>query len=340
MGATIKDVAQQAGVTDTTVSLAFQAGSRISAHTRTRVLAIAQELGYVPNALARQLRRGHSRIPTLGLLVNDIANPFYGLIVRAAEQAALQQQYHVAVSDTQWDPRREVAAIQGMIEARVDGVLACFSERTEESRALLERFSIPYLAVDTCPTSFPGAYVINDMAAAGRIATEHLLAAGYRTPVFLSAEPEQAHFSAFQAMLGGFRQAIHAASLPLTDAMVRTAGQTIACGITAFESLITAVPDCDAVVCINSLCALGVMEAAERCGVAIGDDLGVLGVDDLDICGLTRIGLTTIRQPYAQLAATAATVLIQHIQTGDTLTTRLALAPELVMRQSTCRGRG
>ena len=340
MGATIKDVALQAGVTDTTVSLAFQEGSRISARTRKHVLAVAQELGYVPNALARQLRRGHSRIPTLGLLVNDIANPFYGLIVRAAEQAALPHHYHVAVSDSQWEPEREVAAIRGMIEARVDGVLACFSERTEESRALLERFSVPYLAMDTCPASFSGAYVINDMAAAGRVAAEHLLEAGYRQPVFFTAEPEKAHFSAFQAMLEGFRRAIQASGLSLDDFHVRMAGQTIACGIAAFDALAVGGADCDAVVCINSLCALGVLEAADRSGVAIGRELGVLGVDDLDICALARIGLSTIRQPYAQLAAKAATELIQHIQTGGMLSTRLALAPELVIRQSTCRGKG
>ncbi|HEY3376986.1 MAG TPA: LacI family DNA-binding transcriptional regulator [Armatimonadota bacterium] len=335
MGVTIKDVAQRAGVTDTTVSLAFQPDSRVSERTRARVLAIAQDLGYVPNALARQLRGGNSRIPTLGLLVNDIANPFYGLIVRAAEHAALQFGCQVMVGDTQWNPEREVAVIHGMVEAHVDGVLACFSERTLESRALLERFDVPYLAIDSCPADYSGPYVINDLVVTGTCAAEHLLDAGYRRPAFFTAEAEMAGFSAFQVMQQAFQQTL--AARGVTHVPVVIAGQTIANGAQAYETLLATHPEVDAVVCINTLCALGVMETADRHGIRIGQDVGVLGVDDLYICGLSRIGLSAIRQPYEQLAETAMQLLIHHMRDKTALTEQLTLPPTLVARQSTCR---
>ena len=178
--------------------------SRISDPTRRSVLAAARKLGYVPNSNARQLRRGNSRVKTLGLLVPELTNPFYALVFETVVQAARKQpDYQVVLSDSLWQAENEVAAIQGMIASNVDGVLACFSERTQESLSLLERFGVRYLALDTCfeknmkgRTSSTILRKVN-----GRLAANHLADIGCKRLALVNAGSDMAYFSAFQAAL-------------------------------------------------------------------------------------------------------------------------------------------
>ena len=144
--ATIKDIANKAGVSMTTVSLAFQPKSRISQKTRERVLAIGDQLHYVPNSSAQALRLGASN--TIGFLVNDITNPFYSLMVRNAETIARGRGYQAIFADGHWDPERELHAVEGMICSRVHGAMICPCEKSKETIMLLDRHSVPYVVVD------------------------------------------------------------------------------------------------------------------------------------------------------------------------------------------------
>jgi LacI family transcriptional regulator len=335
IGATIRDVAKRAQVTDTTVSLTFQPESRISDATRKRVMRAAQELGYVPNFAARQLRRGATRIRMLGLLVTDIVNPFYPMMAEAAERAAELRGYRVALANSQWSAGRELAAIDGMIQSRLDGVLACFVEgaTTAEAIARLDRSAIPALVLDTSPPGYRGAAVLNDLDQAGRIAARHLAEIGCRRPTLLSAEAERAPFSAFRALIAGFRAELHERGVSFDDARVIPAGMSISAGIAAFPRL----GDADGVFCLNASCALGVMEAADRAGVVVGRQLPVVAMDDLEVCGLGRISLTAVRQPYQRMAEVAVEALIDAIEKGATPSSRTMLPAELVVRRSTAR---
>ena len=194
---TVKDLAKSAGVTATTVSLCFQKNSRISDKTRKRVLALAHELEYVPNQAARQLRNGKSKTKILGMLVNDITNPFYAMMTQVAEKVAAQRGYDLLVSDSRWNAKKEVAEIEHFIKSRADGVLACFCEKTEESIELLNRFSIPFLMLDTIPSAYNGAHIVNNSYEAARLGAEHLIDIGCRKLVFLNAEKEPETFSSF-----------------------------------------------------------------------------------------------------------------------------------------------
>ena len=120
---TIKDVAKRAGVSDTTVSLAFQSDSRIRPETRRRVLAIAKRLHCLPNLNAQALRMGAPK--SIGFLVNDITNPFYALMVNSAESIALDRGYQVVIADGHWSAERELQSVENMIRSRVQGMLIC-----------------------------------------------------------------------------------------------------------------------------------------------------------------------------------------------------------------------
>ncbi|MCL5096106.1 MAG: LacI family transcriptional regulator [Candidatus Omnitrophica bacterium] len=332
MKTTIKDIARQVGVSQTTVSLAFRENSRISAATRQQVLEVANRLNYTPNLTARHLRCGKTR--SIGMLVNDITNPFYALMVRAAAKTVARHGYELLITDSQWNPDKEIRELKKLIESRVEGILACFCEKTDEGFTLLERYNVPFLALDTYPKGFKGPFVANDLIDTGRLAAEHLAEAGCRHPVFFTAEQEMAHFSSFLIIEREFGRILNERGIEFDAGHVISAGLTIASGLEALMKLWKKDRTVDGIFCANSLCALGVIEAGDRLGIKVGRDLAVMGIDDLDICELSRISLTAIRQLYGQLTEMAATSLIDCLREKRPLTVRLSLKPELIVRES------
>ncbi len=337
MVVTIKDVAKAAGVSFTTVSLAFQDGSRISGKQRKKILAIAKDLGYTPNRQAQALRTGKTR--TIGIVVNDITNPFYASMIRAAQIAALKRGYEVVSTDTQFLSHREATEIHSLLHARVEGMLVCFGEKGKESSKLLADHGIPFLALDTFPENYKGPYLANDVAGAARIAVEHLLEVGCQRPVFLNGEKEAESFSAFILLKEAFLQAVREGGIEADDACTFYAGLDIDAGRSIMRQVRDRVPTVDGLLCANSLCAMGAMETAEELGMRIPHDLAVVGIDDLNVCALKNISLTTIRQPFEQMTTVAMDLLINSIEEGKMPDFRMALEPELVVRNSTRRER-
>ncbi len=333
--ATIRDIAREAGVSETTVSLAFQPDSRIGQKTRERVLAIGDRLHYVPNSNAQALRLGASN--AIGFLVNDITNPFYSFMVRNAETIARSRGYQAIFADGHWDPDRELHAIESMIYSRVRGALVCPCEKSKESIGLLDRYSVPYVIVDTAPDNYKGSLVGNNLVAAGELAARHLLAVHCRKIAMLTADRQMSSFSAFQNIKRGFLGVLQKHGISPDSVPVVKAGLTIDAGKYGFERLYGSMGDADGVFCANDLSAIGVMEAADAKGVRIGQDLAVIGIDDLDISATPRISLTTIRQPHERIVELAVNALIDSIETHDTTHVRLVLDPELILRNSTRR---
>lgn len=332
---TIKDVAAMAGVSDTTVSLAFQPKSRIGEKTRQRVLAVAMKLHYAPNLNARALRMGG--LKSLGFLVNDITNPFYALMVSSAESIALDRGYQVVAADGHWSADREVRAVRNMVSSRVLGMLICSCEKSREGLDLLGQHGVPCIAIDTVPKSYRGAFIGNDLIAAGRLAAEHLVEANCRRVAMLTADQQMSSFSAFQSLREGFLQTLAQRGIDPDAVPVINAGLTIDGGKYGFLRLMKRDANVDGVFCVNDLCAIGVIEAADAQGVRVGPDLAVMGIDNLDISAMSRISLTSIRQPYERIIELAVNSLIDGIETHDAPDVTLAFPPDLVVRRSTCR---
>lgn len=328
---TIRDIAKYAGVSDTTVSLAFREGSRISDKTRAKVLKAASRLSYVPNQAAKALREGDTR--TLGLLVNDLTNPFYARVVREVETIASECGYQVLVAENQYEASRELANLQRMLHARVQGLLVCFSEMTDEMTKRVAAQDLPTVALDSVPASYQGAAVLHDLEASGRLAAEHLLAVGCQCPAF--AGPVERPLSAVTALRKGFESAVMEAGL--SPCPMIPGGFDFASGHEAFVALLSADQHIDGLFCANDLCALGVMEAADAARVAIGPDLALMGIGDMPVSSLRRIDLTSIREPDDKLAEIAAKALIEAVTSGHKPTIRQHLQPELISRSTTQR---
>jgi LacI family transcriptional regulator len=330
---TIRDIAREAGVSDTAVSLSFQQNSRVSAATRERVLAVARRLSYFPNRSARNLRYGNSR--TIGFVVIEITNPFYSRMIRSSERIALGLGYDVLFAESYWDPQKEIRIVSNMIENRVAGILMCFCENTRESLELIQQSRLPLIAVDTCPPHYKGSYVTNALVSAGRMAAEHLLAAGCRHPVFFNASTSMSRFSSFQLLLKGFRDGLLARGMRLPDPAIINADWTIEGGSAGFTELLSRGQRFDGIFCVNDLCAFGVIDAAERAGCRVGKDFAIMGIDNLEIGGISRISLTSIDQPYDHIIELATRSLIESIENNSPCAVRKRLKPTLVVREST-----
>lgn len=333
--ATIRDVAKMAGVSETTVSLTFRSNTRISKETRQRVLTAAAKLQYVPNLNARALRVGS--VTAIGFLINDITNPFYAEMVNSAESIAQNRGYQVTVANSHWDPKLEVQAVENLISSRVRGMLICPCEKTHESLDRLSQYSIPCIAVDTIPHSYRGALIGNDLAAAGRLGAQHLLDVSCRRLALLTTDPQTESFSAFVAIKKGFLDELTRRGIDSERVAVVNAGLTINGGKIGFQRLQKRAPDVDGILCINDLCAIGVIEAAEAKGIRIGPNLAVMGIDDLEVSKTARISLTSLRQPYDRIIEIAVNVLIDSIESEDAPDINMVLPPELIVRSSTRR---
>ncbi len=330
---TIRDIAREAGVSDTAVSLAFQSDSRLSSQTREKILQIARRLNYVPNRLARTLRYGDTR--TIGFLVNDITDPFYSRMIRSAEEIALALGYSVLFAESNWQADKEVRILSNMIESRVQGIIVCFCEKTREGLDLIQQSNLPVVAVDTVPSFYKGSFVCNDMIQAGCMAGQHLAEVGCRRPAFFNAAPSMAGFSSFQALLRGFRRRLHDRGIELPGSSVVNADLTIEGGARAFTSLTDGGQPVDGVFCVNDLCACGVIDAAETRGYRIGRDLAVMGIDNLELSKIGKISLTSIDQPYDTIIELATRALIRSIERREPCSIRRKLKPTLVARGST-----
>jgi len=218
-------------------------------------------------------------------------------------------------------------------------MLVCFGEKAAESSKLLTDQGIPFLALDTFPENFEGPFLANDVSSAASIAVEHLLEAGCRRPVFLNGEKEFETFSGFALLKKAFLQALREGGIEADDSSTFCAGLDIDSGRNVMHHVREKVPTVDALFCANSLCAMGAMETAEELGMNIAQDLAVIGIDDLNVCALKKISLTTIRQPFGQMTTVATDILINSIEEGASPDVRMVLKPELVARNSTRRDR-
>jgi LacI family transcriptional regulator len=333
--ATIKDIARLAQVSETTVSLSFRPGSRIGDETREKVLSIARELNYFPNTAARDLRAGRTK--TIGFLINDITNPFYGYMVRTSEQVALERGYEVIFAESQWSPSHETNIINKMIQSRIEGMILCFSEKTEEAYNLVKQSGLPHVIVDTCPEYYEAPYVINDGWLAGYLSAQHLVEQKCERIAIFNARKALGSFSSINCMEQGFRHYFRENGMEFNDGNIIEAGLSIDSGKQAFREIRARGQFFDGIFCMNDLCAMGVMNEAFKEGMEAGRDYAIIGVDNNDVSDLEMISLTSIHIQYGEISRRATDYIINAIEKKSPGKIEETIAPRLVVRKSTCR---
>lgn len=330
--ASIKDVANHASVAVGTVSNVLNYPDRVSQRTKERVLRAIEELGFVRNDAARQLRAGHSR--TIGLIVLDVGNPFFTSVVRAAEDAAALQGSAVLLGDSGHNASRESNYIDLFQEQRVQGLLISpVGDVTARIDQLRER-GVPTVLVDRLADESKYSSVSVDDDAGGYLAARHLLDTGRRRLAFVGGPTSIRQVA---DRLQGAERAVKEepdATLEVLD----SDGQTVLAGRSVGDLLVERgradLPD--GIFCANDLLALGVMQSLTMTHrLRIPQDIALIGYDDIDFAISAVVPLSSIRQPTEALGRTAIELLAEELESDNPTHRAVIFTPELVVRQST-----
>ena len=328
----IKDVAREAGVSIGTVSNVLNRPEAVSADRRRRVLQVIDDLGYVRNDVARQLKAGRSR--TVGLVVQDSANPFYNEIALGAETAAEKLGQAVIIGNAGQSPDRENLYLDLFEEQRVRGVLVT-PQTPERSRIeTLRARGIPVVLVDEhAPPSRYCSLAVDDVEG-GRMAVEHLLAGGARRIAFVGGpatlhQVVDRHAGAEQAVAqvpGASLEAVPTDALTVLEG--RRAGAAMLSRPAARRP--------EAVFAANDLLGLGLLQAfvfTHR--LRVPEDIALIGYDDIDFATSAVVPLSSIRQPSRLMGRTAVELLEDEVADSEHRHRHVSFPPELVVRDST-----
>jgi LacI family transcriptional regulator len=330
--AQVRDVAALAGVSPATVSNALNHPAKVSPSTLARIQAAIDELGYIRNDAARQLRAGTNR--AIGMIVLDIANPFFTDVARGVEDVLLDEQRPLILGNSAQQDRRETNYLDLFEQQRMNGVLITpVGDVLDRLRRLRDRGTSVVL-VDRMTEAPEFSSVAIDDTMGGRIATEHLLAIGRRRIAFVGGP---AGLTQIRDRLSAARAAAEAhgsgeVTFLETDSMNADAGRQGA------EELLALPADRrpDAIFAGNDLVALGVLQALTLAGVRVPDDIAIIGYDDIDFASSAAIPLSSVRQPADVMGRTAARLLLDVIADPEaSVVQHVTLEPELVVRRST-----
>ncbi|MDA3626112.1 LacI family DNA-binding transcriptional regulator [Saccharopolyspora sp. WRP15-2] len=308
---TSKDVARLAGVSHTAVSFMFngRAEGNLSAATQERIRSAAAELGYRPDAVARGLRR--RRTAMLGLVTDRIASsPFAGELLTGAMETAWEAGHLVLTVDSGGDPEKEAAAVDGLLDRRVDGIIyAAMSPYLASLPPGLN--GTPVVLANCLPADGHHAAVVPDDRAGGAVATRALLAAGHRRIAVVGGIDD----IATGERLAGHRDALAAAGV--AEGPVLHCGGEISHGHAAALELLARDDRPTGIICYNDRVATGVLHAAARLALDVPGDLSIVGYDDQRfLAEHTTPPLTTVALPHHAMGKTAARLLLDAIGSG------------------------
>ena len=336
--ATILDVARAAGVSTSSVSnfLNDRLGKMAPA-TRERIQAAVAELGYRPSQIALQLKTG--KTATIGLLVPAVANPFFGAIAMAIQNAAQARGYQVILCNTFRDPQRERQFAQDLLALGVRGIITGSSLLNPEHLSELVSRGLSIVAFEgDAAAAKPGIHVITvDNVMATTLAVDHLGARGHRRITYVTGPAQTA---ARVARLKGFRTAVerhglggdacvYEISLPQNqygDDMIAELG------VEAASVLADRKPRPTALIAMNDLLAIGMAAGLRERGLSIPQDVAMVGIDDLFLARLMNPPMTSLRQPLSAMAEAAVACLVAD---REEPASSLIFPPELIVRQST-----
>ena len=327
----LKDIAAQAGVSVMTVSKVMRDAPDISAATKLRVRALAEQMGYTPDSVAQGLRNKTTKL--FGLVISAVTNPVFARVVMAIEEQAFQLGYDVILAQSLNQPEREQAVIRRLLSRRVDGLFITPVYRLDQTASIydeLTKCGTPTVLLghraDFCSTF---VNVETDDIAASFAATQHLLGLGHKRIAYL-AGPNAAPSSVER--LEGYRRALREAGIEIDDKLIFHAGSTIEEGERAALQMLNESPGATAIQAVNDLVAIGAANVFLGQGLKIPDDLSLVGFGNVLVSEHFRVPLTTIRQPKLRLGAAAMDSMLKLM--GGTRPPTKRLTGDLVIRQS------
>jgi LacI family transcriptional regulator len=337
MAVTLREVAKKAGVSAMTVSRVVNGSAGVDAETQRRVEEAILALDYIPNRLARSMVSQQTK--TIGLIVPDVVNPFFAPVVRGAETTARKAGYRVLLCNSEGDLRLEREYIEDLVAHRVEGLLlAPASDRTRLALLPLLKGGFPIVLLDRTLPDTDCDHVISDNVAGAKRLVEHLIAVGHRRIAHFT---ESDDVSTGRDRLEGYRQALEAANIPISEDLIfRTTTDRIG-GYRAAQLMLhlDALPT--AIFTVNNMTALGAVQALRERGLSVPEEIGLVCFDDVEHLAVLSPFLTVVDQPGETFGSLGAQLLFERISgKAGNRSRRIVLQADLIVRQSCCVNSG
>jgi LacI family transcriptional regulator len=327
---TIVDIAGKAGVSKSTVSLVLSGSPLVKAETRSRVEGAIHDLGYVYNRGAASLRRSRSNI--VGMVINDLLNPFFAELAVGIERALQGSDYIPFIANTGENPSRQAQVFRSMREHGATGIIVCPAVGTDaEALGEITGSGLPVVQAMRRVSGADASAVIPDNRGGGARAVEHLIKLGHRRFAFLGG---QARMSAFRERSQGFLDALVRAGLPAGPDRFIEAPPTKAGGVVALAHALALKDPPTAILCFNDIVAVGVVHALAQRGLKAGIDMAVVGFDDIAEAEHLAPALTTIGVDTIGLGERAAQMLLRQIESGHPRVETYVGEARLIVRES------
>jgi LacI family transcriptional regulator len=328
---TIRDVARLAGVSPMTVSRVINDSGTVSRGTRGRVEQAIAQLGYVPSRLARGLSA--QRTGTVAVIVPDVANPFFTLIVRGVEDVARRAGFRVILCDTRADLQIEREVLEEMIAHRVEGmVIAPVNDRSREPLRRLASFGIPFVLVDRTVPGIDADTVLGESAAGSKRLVEHLVGLGHSRIAMIVESDE---VSTARDRHRGYVTALDEAGIPVDPTLVVDGTADTTGGFAGMQRLLRLDAPPTAVFTVNNLVALGAIEAVRAAGLEVPDDVALVCFDDIEYASRLYPFLTVMEQPAETFGTLSTQLLLERIGGRAPERKRVVVLPaEFVVRRS------
>jgi LacI family transcriptional regulator len=329
MASSMKDVANLAGVSTATVSNSLNHPELVSEATANRIHLAIEELGFVRNGSAINLRAGKSR--SIGLVVPDIANPFFTDIARGAADLADARQYAMMLCNTDEDHDKQERYLRLLIQQRVDGLLIRPNDEDEEPLLALRERGLSVVLINRQVENGNFCSVVVDGERGSEEAVNHLGALGHKHIAWATWSMKNPGMA---SRAKGVAKAAKRWGMEMVTITVQ--GMNNGSGEVAAEKLLTLDPRPTALLCANDLLALDALRGLIQRGIQVPEDISVIGYDDIDFCANARVPLTTVAVPRYQIGATAAGLLLDEIDNPEKHAhQQVVFQPRLIVREST-----
>jgi LacI family transcriptional regulator len=322
---TIIDVAARSGVSKSTVSNVIRGSAAVSPAARSRVLAAVAELGYRPNAVARQLVQ--QRTSTVGVFVGDLGNPFYGELAKQLEHYAHAQGFTTMICNTDGRPDREAARVEAMLERRIAGIALLQLSTDCSILDVLIAEGVPAVIVSSTDPRVDSVGV--DESRGVSLAVRHLAGLGHRRLCYVTSPYVEERTN--RARHASFAQACDVLGLEQASPLSIDVDAVLAGGSAELDDTVTAFT------AANDLAGIALVEALERQGRSVPDDASVVGFDGIVLTALAGVGLTTVAQPREEMARIGVRLLLERVSGEAGPPRHVLLEPELVIRKTTGR---
>lgn len=327
---TIVDVAKKAGVSTATAARVLGQYGSVSEKTRKIVQQAANELNYVPNALARSMVK--LKTHTLGLLVPDIRNAFFGTVAQSVAKSAKKAGYRIIMCDTGADYDTECSYLNDLSQQRVDGIILASSVPFGQRHDMLAKVPCPVVLIDRMVTGANLDCVRADHKQGAYDAIKYLLSLGHRRiSIVLGTSEESVHHERFQ----GYQTALNEAGIEVDPVLVKKRDWEI--GLTAVDELFALPEPPTAIFSTNNVITVGVLADLKRLGKRIPDDVAFISFDEIGLASLLETPLTEIAQDPTLIGATAMEILLQRIDDGDNaMPPQEVIFPPTLIKRASC----